>query len=176
MTENDSNSFEMAFSEPLLAFSTPQYIKELESKFRESIILFPELHPKKVVFELTTEDVARAKIHDFRKNQDVLGLLINPINNIYYYFIGHELTHFVQQNRNIPFGEQECDVWTIVRSDVFADISPSYIDMPMKLRDYWDDYKVEVRKLFIESIEISKTNTNYIQWLERELFIKGRNN
>lgn len=170
-------NFTMIFTDELIEAATPEYLIELESKFRESILLFPEFRPKLVSFDLILKDIAFAQTTSFRSYPERMIFSINPtVEVIYYYFMGHELTHFAQELVQIPHYEQHCDLWTMARSELFTDISPSYIDMPMKLRDYWDDYKVEARKLFIKAIESGKTGRKDVELIERELFMKGREN
>ena len=176
MLKIDFNDFEMFFTSPLKKGSTASFREELESKFRESMLLFPLLHPKTVKFGLRRGCVATAHTYGFRDNQDFMLFGINPVEKLYYYPLGHEITHFVQEITDIPHGEKQCDVWTLARSELFTDRAPRYIDMAGVVRDNWNDYKVEVRNLCIKGIEIRESKRRYIQWIEEELIKKCLDN
>ena len=169
IVKNNSNDFQVIFTKPLIGASTSDYRKELECKLRESMLLFPELHPKIIKFGLRTGATAIAYTNDFRDNQDFMLIGINPIEKIYYYVLGHELTHFIQRISKYPSGEKQCDVWTITRSELFTDRPPHYINIPSIIRKDWDAYKVKVRKLCIEAIEIRNSKRCYIAWLEKKI-------
>jgi len=176
MHKNDSNEFELLFTRPLSKVTTPSYKEELESKFRESMLLFPELHPKTVKFGLRRKHVASARTYGFRNNQDIMFFGINPVEKLYYYTIGHEITHFMQEISDIPHGEKQCDVWTLARSELFIDKAPRYIDMAGVVKKNWNDYKFEVRELCIEGIKVRKDKRFYIQRIEEELMKKCLDN
>jgi len=176
MTKNNSNDFEMVFTRPLSKIITPSYKEELESKFKESMLLFPELHPKTVKFGLRRKYVACARTYGFKDNQDIMLFGINPVEKLYYYTMGHEITHFMQEICNIPHGEKQCDVWTLARSELFIDKPPRYIDMASVVKKNWKDYKFEVRELCIKGIEVRKTERYYIQRIEEELIKKCLDN
>lgn len=169
LAENDSNEFRITYTEPLLKASTDEYRAELESKFRQSILLFPELNPKTVKFGLRRTCVASANTYQFECNQGLMSFGINPVEPITFYTIGHELTHFLQVISDIPSGEKQCDVWTIARNELFLDKPPRYIDIPPVVRKNWILHKDEIRKLTIEAKEIRNSKKQYIYWLEGKI-------
>jgi len=169
LIKNDPNDFQVIFTKPLIKASTIEYRTELVSKLRKSMLLFPELHPKIIKFGLRTGATAIAYTNGFRENQDFMLIGINPIEKLYYYILGHELTHFVQRITKFPGGEKQCDVWTLARDELFTDRPPHYIDIPSVIRKDWDTYKLEVRKLCIEAIEIRNKKRCYIAWLEEKI-------
>lgn len=167
---NNSNDFQVIFTKPLIRASTLDYRKELEFKLRKSMLLFPELHPKIIKFGLRSRATAIAHTYEFKNNQDFILIGINPVEYIYYYILGHELTHFVQKITDIPAGEKQCDVWTIKRSELFTDRHPHYIDIPVAVIKDWDAHKVKIRKLCIEAVKVRKNKRRYIQWLEEKIY------
>lgn len=169
LIKNDSNDFQIIYTKPLLKESTIEYRAELESKFRQSILFFPELNPKIVKFGLRTTCVASANTYQFKDNQDSMSFGINPVDPLKFYIMGHELTHFLQAISDIPAGEKQCDVWTLAKSDLFLDKPPRYIDISSDIRKDWDSYKDEIRRLAIEAIEMRKSERRYIFWLEGKI-------
>lgn len=169
LVENDSNTFQVIFTKPLIKESTLEYRTELECKLRETMLLFPELHPKIIKFGMRRGSIAIAYANDFKYNQDFMLIGINPFEKIYYYVLGHELTHFVQKITDIPAGEKQCDVWTIIRSELFIDRHPHYIDIPVSIIKDWHSHKVKIRKLCIEAVKIRKNKRCYIHWLEEKI-------
>lgn len=172
--ENDSNEFKIIYTRPLLKASTIEYRAELESKFRQSISLFPELNPRTVKFGLRTTCVASASTYQFEDNRDFMLFGVNPVDPLKFYTMGHELTHFMQVISDIPAGEKQCDVWTIAKSDLFLDKPPRYIDISTAIRKDWNLYRDEIRRLSIEAIEMRKSERRYIFWLEGKIcFMDG---
>lgn len=172
--ENHSDDFQIIYTKPLLKTSTFEYRADLESKFRQSISLFPELNPKTVKFGLRTTCVASASTYQFEDKRDFMLFGVNPVDPIKFYTIGHEITHFMQVISDIPAGEKQCDVWTMAKSELFLDKPPRYIDISTTIRKNWDLYKYEIRKLAIEAIEIRKNKKRYIFWLEGKIcFMDG---
>ena len=169
LVENGSNDFQIIYTKPLLKASTIEYRAELESKFRQSILLFPELNPGTVKFGLRTTCVASARTYQFDENRDFMLFGVNPVESLKFYTMGHELTHFVQAISDIPAGEKQCDVWTLARNELFLDKPPRYIDIPTVIRKDWDLYRDEIRRLTIEAIEIRKSKRRYIYWLEEKI-------
>ena len=46
----------------------------------------------------------------------------------------------------IPYGEKQCDIWTLARHELFCDDPPTYIKMPRIMRERWLDYAEPVRE------------------------------
>lgn len=167
--------FEIVYTKPLLKASTPEYREELEFKFRKSMSLFTELDPKTVKFGLRNGPTATAHTYKFKDNRDFMLLGVNCHDPIHFHVMGHEIIHFIQEISDIPAGETQCDIWTLVKSELFLDRAPYYLHIPRFTLINWQRCKHMVRKLCIESIEVRKTNRQYIKWLESEL-IKLDNN
>ena len=122
---------------------------------------FPELQ-----HETITVGYTRANLGAAIREQMTIRL---RVRKVCYNTIGHELTHLVQGNGEIPEGEKPCDIWTLARSPLFCDDAPTYLKLPARVRQHWPEYALRVRELCVQAIAHRKTQRNYIQWLEREL-------
>ena len=146
---------------------------ELDRKLRASLQLFPELEGERIEVGLTTTPfcLARAKT----SLRDRIKICLNPHFPVTYFTLGHELTHFVQHldeeetGTKIPYGEVQCDVWTLARHELFLDSVPCYLKVPIHISNDWWRYSNLVRKLCIEAIEIRKTKRQYMKWLEHQI-------
>lgn len=77
--------------------------------------------------ELATETITVRPIRTQSGAASAMSnIWLNP-DQISHHVVGHELTHLKQYRALIPFGEFECDVFTIGLSDVFLDFPPRYI-------------------------------------------------
>src|SRR5258706_8207 len=72
------------------------------------------------------------------KQRSVLGLAsigatpmiwIRP-RRIRRFAIAHELTHLLHARGLVPGGEKTCDLYTLARSDAYADLAPFYLKAP----------------------------------------------
>lgn len=138
----------------------------LEKMVSESLCFFPELDGRKLRIGLTKSYLGTAT-----RGEDKINL--NP-RNLTYNTIGHELMHLVQGMRGIPQGEKSCDVFTIARSPLFLDRPPTYIKMPKRIKDNWNEYKNEIGRLCAEALELRKKRKKYMVWLEREIRKLGK--
>ena len=149
---------------------TREYLYELDRKARAVIKLFPELDADRIEIGLTTAPFYFATAKISLKSR--IKICLNPLYPITHFTLGHELTHFMQHldvDDKIPFGEVQCDVWTLARDEIFLDDVPSYLKVSKRIHDDWWRYSKLVRGLCIDAIEIRKTKRQYLKWLELEL-------
>ena len=146
----------------------------LDRKLRAVLPLFPELEAERIEVGLLSApfSIACAKT----RMEDRIKIGYNPSYPIMHFTLGHELTHFVQHLdeeetiTKIPYGEVQCDIWTIARDVLFLDETPYYLPVPKEIRDNWNLYAHQVRKLCIDAIDVRKKGTrNYIKWLKYKL-------
>ena len=154
----------LAFTNPLLAKMTPPLKRRIERAY----LKFPELSQRRVVVGITWKRRvdAYAVIEDF-----CIRLNVRSKTGTTYYTIGHELTHLLQKPGLgvIPYGEVQCDIWTLARSDLFLDEIPTYLDVhPCTDRD-WKRHARSIRNFCIQAIEVRKANRKYIVWLKNTL-------
>jgi hypothetical protein len=86
-----------------------------------------------------------------------------------YYTIGHELTHLLQALKRVPFGEVQCDIWTLARGRLFLDEAPCYLPVPERLRRRWTRHAAGVSYLCRRAISERPTRRTYIRWLKQQL-------
>ncbi|MEK6917617.1 MAG: hypothetical protein AABW51_01595 [Nanoarchaeota archaeon] len=55
-----------------------------------------------------------------------LILSVKPYEEISFYNLGHELSHFLQYNNTIPFGELNSDIFVLSKGEPFLDDIPVY--------------------------------------------------
>jgi len=102
------------------------------------------------------------------------------VRKLTYNTIGHEFTHLLQGLSKIhfkagkateamPFGEKQCDIWTLARSPLFLDDAPTYIRLPRAMREDWPRYAKAVRRLCIAALKKRRTHRLYMQWLEAKI-------
>ncbi len=163
---------------------TPAMKKRLSRRalkmLHEAFRLFPELHDKKITVGYTSAHLGSAVVP--RKLSGAAKLTIRlKVRTITYNTIGHELTHLLQalskfdsalglhSNGRIPFGEKQCDIWTLARSSLFCDDAPTYLRLPRAVRENWALYAQSVRKLCIAAVEKRKSYRLYMRWLESKI-------
>jgi hypothetical protein len=152
-------------------------IDMLQNSLRE----FPELEGKKITVGYTAAHLGSA-IVPLREEAAAKLTIRLKVKKLTYQTIGHELTHLLQglskihlkagrrqQVEPIPYGEKQCDIWTLARSPLFCDDAPTYIRLPRAIRDNWPVYARAVRRLCIAALEKRKTRRLYIQWLESRI-------
>lgn len=152
---------------------TNPFIKETSQAFRDDLLaklkvvcpLFPELTADRLEVGITTYYVACA----CTPMKDRIKIKLNPKQQVSYFTLGHELTHFVQDISNVPHGEKQCDIWTIARNKIFLDEPPTNLYIPSETNREWDMYSEAIRELCINAIEIRKSKRHYIKWLEQEI-------
>ena len=137
---------------------------KIVSMVNQAINEFPELGNDVITVGITYAHDGNAQ---FETDKSYL-IRLNP-RRITFFTIGHELTHLIQWKKLVPEGETQSDIFTIARSDLFLDEPPSYLKIPKKLNDYWEENSYAVHKLCKEAIEYRKTHKQYIVWLEKKL-------
>lgn len=151
------------------------YRYDLDWKLRAVIRLFPELDAECLEVGLITAPFtfAAAKTH----LEGRIKIVLNPKYPVTCFTLGHELTHFVQHldedatKMKIPYGEVQCDVWTLARDKLFLDSPPFYLRLPKAIYEQWREHAKSVRELCINAIEIRETKRQYLKWLQTELRI-----
>lgn len=122
---------------------------------------FPELQGRTITVGYTRAHLGAAIPEDF-----VIRLRARKVS---YNTIGHELTHLVQGLQLIPWGEKQCDLWTLARSFLFCDEAPVYLKIPNHIRSAWPAFAWQAHRLAVQALELRKSRRNYIQWLENVL-------
>ncbi len=168
---------------PILAF-TPMMKKRLtrraQSMIERALGFFPELQGKAITVGYTRAHLGSATLI-YRPACPPRLVIRLKVRKLTYQTIGHELTHLVQglahgvgrrrmaaRSAKIPFGEKQCDIWTLARDPLFCDDAPTYLRLPRFVRDHWRHYAHSVRLLCIAAIEKRESHRRYIQWLEKE--------
>lgn len=152
-------------------------LKMLHDAFR----LFPELQDKRITVGYTSAHLGSAVVPLNAGGARKLTIRLK-VRTLTYNTIGHELTHLLQGlsridsargklegNGRIPFGEKQCDIWTLARSSLFCDDPPTYIKLPRAVRENWTVYAQSVRKLCIAAVEKRKSYRLYMRWLESKI-------
>ncbi|HEY2987935.1 MAG TPA: hypothetical protein VGL11_09420 [Candidatus Binatia bacterium] len=139
---------------------------------------FPELQGKKITVGYTAAHLGSALV-PLRAEAAAKLTIRLKVKTLTYNTIGHEMTHLLQglskiswkekkvgKGGTIPYGEKQCDIWTLARSNLFCDDAPTYIRLPRVMRENWPAYSQSVRRLCIAALQKRKTHRFYIQWLE----------
>lgn len=147
---------------------------DLDRKLRTVLELFPELEAERIEVGLFTMPFTSMCAKTDMKDRIKLGY--HPGYPITYYVLGHELTHFVQHldeeetGIKIPYGEAQCDVWTIARDELFLDAPPHYLHLSRGVSGNWALCAHQVRRLCIDAINArEKGRRHYLRSLECEL-------
>ena len=164
---------------------TPQMKQRLTRRTLEmvqrSLGYFPELKDAAITIGYTRKHLGSATVI-YRKGELYRLIIRLRVRKVTYHTIGHELTHLVQglaygerfgtrsaDPHRIPSGETQCDIWTLARDPLFLDDPPTYIKMPLIVRQRWPDYAESVRELCIAAIDKRHTQRQYVRWLEQEI-------
>jgi hypothetical protein len=146
--------------------NTPSRIQnKLILMLNKSLNKFPELNDKKIILGITYANDGNA-VMDYEK--DAFTIRLNP-RRVTYFTIGHELTHFLQFLQLVPSGEKASDIFTLAKSRLFLDEPPSYLRIPKRLQDYWEENSSTIHTLSKDALEYRKENRNYIKWFENKL-------
>jgi hypothetical protein len=141
---------------------------EIMSMIERAIQEFPEFkdHTITVGLNRTTGLHGSADARNMR-------IRLNPRRRVgvTYFTIGHELTHLLQKPGLgiVPYGEEQCDIWTLARSELFLDDRPTYLCYRLWNKDNWPQHARTVRALCLRAIDLRKTNRRYKIWLERAI-------
>jgi len=157
------------FTKPFIKATSPLYLELFDRKMNEVLPKFPELDEEVLHVGLTRGFGINALAHTQDSTQ--IKISWNPVHAPYYFTMGHELTHFVQDiSDEYPHGETQCDVWTIARDRMFLDRAPGYLPMPVAVRNNWGAYADMVRRLCIDGISHRKNGMRqYIVWIRKEM-------
>jgi hypothetical protein len=162
---------------------TPRMKKRLSKRvidmLQNALRCFPELKGKKITVGYTSAHLGSALV-PLRPEAAAKLTIRLKVKTLKYNTIGHELTHLLQglskihfkagaAVETIPYGEKQCDIWTLARSNLFCDDAPTYIRLPRPIRENWPAYSQSVRRLCIAALEKRKTHRLYIQWLESRI-------
>lgn len=141
---------------------------ELMGRIRRSLDEFPELSEHAIRIGLN-----RSKHLHGSADIESMTIRLNPRlrGGVTYGTIGHELTHLLQKPGLglVPNGEEQCDIWTLARSDLFLDDAPCYLCSDLWTKKIWPAHASTIRSLCRQAIEVRKTNRRYKMWLEREI-------
>lgn len=164
---------------------TPRMKKRLSKRvidmLQNVLRQFPELQGKKITVGYTSAHLGSALVPLRPEAAKKLTIRLK-VKTLTYNTIGHEMTHLLQglskihwkekkvdKDETIPYGEKQCDIWTLARSNLFCDDAPTYIRLPRTIRENWPAYAPAVRRLCIAALEKRKTHRLYIQWLEARI-------
>lgn len=144
---------------------TSQLMQRIERALRE----FPELSKHTITIGVNRSD----DLHGSADSRNML-IRLNPrlSGGVTYATIGHELTHLLQKPGcvgTVPYGEEQCDIWTIARSDLFLDDVPFYLCSDLWKKKTWPGHARSVRALCLEAIKVRETNRRYKIWLEESI-------
>ena len=149
---------------PMQKVMTPQLMQRIERTLDE----FPELQPHTLRIGL----VMHSNVHGNADSRNMLiRLNTRARSGMSYFTIAHELTHLLQKPGlgTVPYGEIQCDIYTLARSSLFTDDMPTYLPgLSCKKRD-WTHHAAAVRDLCIEAIEVRKVRRTYIAWLSQAI-------
>ena len=152
-------------SRPMEKEMTSDLMRRIERALRE----FPELSKHTITIGVNRSD----DLHGSADSRNML-IRLNPRlkGGVSYATIGHELTHLLQKPGRVgivPYGEEQCDIWTIARSDLFLDDVPFYLCSDLWKKKTWPVHANNVRALCLEAIRVRKTNRRYKVWLEESI-------
>jgi hypothetical protein len=141
----------------------------LMQRIQRALDEFPELSKLTITVGLNRSD----ELHGSADSRN-MTIRLNPRlrGGVTYATIGHELTHLLQKPGGlgvVPYGEEQCDIWTIARSDLFLDDVPFYLCSDLWKKKTWPTHANTVRSLCMEAIRIRRTNRHYKMWLEESI-------
>jgi hypothetical protein len=155
--------------------------KRVLDMLQRALRRFPELGGKAITVGYTTAHLGSAVVPQREEAAKNLTIRLK-VKRLTYQTIGHEMTHLLQglskiqmkagrrqRVEPIPYGEKQCDIWTLARSRLFCDDAPTYLRLPRAVRENWPDYSQSVRRLCIAALEKRKSHRLYIQWLEARI-------
>ena len=143
-------------------------------RIRRALREFPELLSQTITIGVNRSN----ELHGSADSRN-MTIRLNPRlrGGVTYATIGHELTHLLQKPGLgiVPYGEEQCDIWTLARSPLFLDDVPFYLCSDLWKKKTWPLHATTVRSLCIEAIRVRETNRRYRLWLERAItdYVKG---
>ena len=155
---------DIRLTRPMQKAMTAELMGRIERSLRE----FPELGNHSIMIGLNRSD----ELHGSADSRN-MTIRLNPRlrGGVTYATIGHELTHLLQKPGLgiVPYGEEQCDIWTLARSELFLDDRPFYLCAHLWKKRTWPSYAGAVRLLCLEAIQIRQTNRRYKAWLEQAI-------
>ena len=158
-----------------------QLSRRVLKMLQDALRNFPELQGRKITVGYTSAHLGSAVVPLSAGGAGKLTIRLK-VRTLTYNTIGHELTHLLQglsrihfdrgkpeDGGRIPFGEKQCDIWTLARSRLFCDDAPTYLKLPRAVRENWPVYARAVRKLCIAALEKRKSYRLYMRWLESRI-------
>ena len=143
---------------------TPPLMQRIERALRE----FPELSKHTITVGVNRSN----ELHGSADSRN-MTIRLNPRlkGGVAYATIGHELTHLLQKPGLgiVPYGEEQCDIWTLARSGLFLDDVPFYLCSDLWEKKTWPSHANMVRSLCMEAIRVRDTNRRYKIWLEESI-------
>src|SRR5262245_40973333 len=133
---------EIELTRPMQEVMTDQ----LMQRIRLSLGEFPELSRLVITVGLN-------RSRHLHGSADIRNMTIrlNPAlrGGVTYGTIGHELTHLLQKPGLgiVPIGEEQCDIWTLARSELFLDDRPFYLCSHLWTKKMWPQHAASVRAL-----------------------------
>ena len=151
-------------SGPMKKEMTPAIMSRIERALQE----FPEFNGQTITIGLNRA----TGLHGSAVARE-MRIRLNPRRRagVTYFTIGHELTHLLQKPGLglVPYGEEQCDIWTLARSELFLDDQPTYLCAHLWDKKNWSAHAAAVRALCVQAIEVRKTNRRYKIWLEQAI-------
>jgi hypothetical protein len=139
---------------------------ELRYRIARALEEFPELGDRTVTVGLT----AMRGVDGLAVPDEMLVRLNVSRRRVPFFTIGHELMHLLQRPGLgiVPAGEVQCDIWTLARSELFADEKPCYLDVACGQRA-WPRHAQAVRRLCQDALNVRRRDRRYIVWLKKQL-------
>lgn len=168
--------YPFVFTAPMKRQLSRRALRMLDDALRH----FPELKGRKITVGYTVAHLGSAVVPLSDGGAARLTIRLK-VRQLTYNTIGHELTHLLQalsrigpdrkpeDERRIPCGEKQCDIWTLARSSLFCDDAPTYIRLPRAVRKNWPAYARPVRQLCIAALAKRKSYRLYMRWLESRI-------
>jgi len=151
-------------SAPMRKVMTPDLMQRIERTLEK----FPELQP----YTLKVGLVMHSDVHGNADSRNMLiRLNTRARSGTTYFTIAHEFTHLLQKPGLgiVPYGEIQCDIFTLARSSLFTDDMPTYLPgLSCKKRE-WIHHAAAIREMCIEAIQVRTVQRTYIAWLSRAI-------
>lgn len=139
---------------------------EIIDKMSYVLQFFPKLSGE---FKVGYTDSYNGVAVGSKSNQEY-DYYIRLTDNVSLYTIAHEFTHLIQRKTQIPSGERQCDIWTIARTPKYLDSPPTYLEIPISIKENWNKYNTQIHKIGKKAIKKrDKGKHAYIKWFENEI-------
>src|SRR5262245_32527244 len=126
---------------------------DLMHRIQRALDEFPELSGRTI-----TIGVNRSRNLHGSADSRKMTIRVNPRlkGGVTFATIGHELTRLLQKPGLgiVPYGEEQCDIWTLARSDLFLDDMPFYLCSHLWKPKTWPHHANAIRSLCVQAIEV----------------------